>query len=269
MSLAVLTITCRKNPRFWEVGQSIMRTGLRPTWIVVDELYSSERLFEITRAAPELPFVYARPQASPARARGLPDHNRARNTALALADGLAARPRIVVFLEDQMVMSKGVLAVARVLRDDQCLRVPIFYSAQPLQPDSADAYAATSGVLRKAQAIATAGGCFAAPLQMLLSVGGFDEIYAGSYGKNDIDLFVRLERTGYQFLTSRGVAAVQWQDGIGRRAITDDIDALRDNGPAAKAAWRDLLSNKTRTRPLMPCDFSLLQKLILNGELFA
>jgi hypothetical protein len=257
-SIVVATITCRPDPeaRLPDMARTLayaadaLRGRASLTWLVIDEL---DR--DLGDLPPTGALVVRQTPARPSelRQRGLPDHNKARNSAIVCAHLLHAD--YVVFLDDQTVVTRsfGDVVLAAAARDAG-YRAVIKFLRDAVVPPSGEIDAHEAGGLDFVTCAATsvAGGCFGAPLKALLGVDGFDEAYSGQYGREDVECFVRLERAGLKWQTCKRAAALQLGTGApggaaDRARITTDRDALQ--GKRNKVLFKKLLADRTRTAP--------------------
>jgi hypothetical protein len=275
MKLSIITITCRPEPRFLDVANAIAGNlvaalaskAFTLSWIVVDDLLSSGS--PETRVAREAGlkrvvdgrFALYHVAPKPSKVRGpwretsedLPDQNNARNTGLAMA--MAINTDYVIYLDDctiptQSLLECAVLAAGKAV----CLRVPIVFKTDIAVPQDGKVSMGESGGMRLAPCKATtaAGGCFGMPIDALKAIGGFDEVYAGAMGKQDLDAFVRAERAGWKWMTSKRCAAIQLSKTHDKASVSRNDDAL--SGRASMQPWNDLLRDKQRFAPVIDCE---------------
>lgn len=293
MKLAIVTITCRPEPRFADMAKSIIGSILSVpdkskdheiVWIVVDEQLAAgtpegRRAREAGLAevvGDVLPVLHCVPK--PSKVRGptretpedLPDQNNARNTGLAVA--LAAEADYALYLDDCTVITQSTIqAVLVAAANDHCLRVPIIFKNDVLVPESGKVAMGETGGLHfvPCKATTAAGGCFGMPIAALLAISGFDEVYAGAMGKQDLDAFVRAERAGWKWMTTKRCAAIQLGKTHDKASVSRNDEAL--SGRASVKPWNDLLRDKTRTTPIVGVDLDELAEIAADhlDEMFA
>lgn len=266
MKLAVITPTCRREPRFDLMAQTIAANAAlghfeSVLWIVVDDrLWDPEaepaRRQQLADAIGTLSIqvVHVPPKPSPWRGpsrttdEDLPDHNGARNTGL----NFAGEADYIFFLDDCSVITKSTFTcLTEAAKHDACLRVPWFSTKAPLPvpPDGRVALHETGGLhLANCSAMTVAGGCFGAPKKAFADVGGFDEIYSGTRGKNDLDIALRMERFGYKWLTSRRCASIQLNKTHSSDEVSKNQKAL--SGIDGTKHWNALLKDRRRFLPV-------------------
>lgn len=286
-ALTVITPTCRTEPRFQEMADSI--AGQIPlagpyllTWVVVDDRLwydgAAERRAKLVEAvAGRFQVVHLPPKPSPWRGparvgpRGegdcdLPDHNGARNTGLAVAMTLyPASDHYILFVDDCTVLSQSVFTVAQVAAEKNAgLRVPISVKRNIAMPRDGRVPFGESGGLHlvPAKAVSVAGGCFGAPLEAFLRIGGFDEIYSGEAGKEDLDATVRIERLGVKWLTTKRCTAIQLLESHTKGEVTGSPEALAGRKNAQH--WNALIKDRSRTLPVAGIDLDQLSKDLLR-----
>lgn len=271
MNLAIITITCRPEPRFLDVANaiagSLIASGQRApeaAWIVVDDLLSGGS--PETRIAREaglkrvvddrFALYHVAPKPSPVRGpwretpEDLPDQNNARNTGLAMAVAIGAQ--YVVYLDDCTIPTQSLLQVAFLAAEKGvCLRVPIVFKSDIVVPKDGKVAMGESGGMHLAPCKATtaAGGCFGMPVDALKTINGFDEVYAGAMGKQDLDAFVRAERAGWKWMTSKRCAAIQLSKTHDKASVSRNDEAL--SGRPSMKPWNALLRDKQRFLPVV------------------
>lgn len=270
MKLAIVTITVRPEPRFADVANAIagnlLSTGKLDHdvgWIVVDECLSGPAETSAARAqvlkqavADRFPLIHVEPKPSRVRGRqrqtaeDLPDQNSARNTGLALAIALEAD--YVIYLDDCTIPTQSLLQVAFLAAEKgACLRVPIVFKQDIAVPQDGKVAMGESGGMHLVPCKATtaAGGCFGMPTAALEAICGFDEVYAGAMGKQDLDAFVRAERSGWKWMTSKRCAAIQLSKTHDKASVSRNDEAL--SGRASVKPWNALLKDKQRFLPII------------------
>lgn len=263
MKIAIITITCRDEPRFLEMARTIHAAGGDVTWIVVDDRLwypsANDRRAQLATIAKEnkLELVHIEPKPSAFRGpnvdEDLPDHNGARNTGV--AEALAIGADYLLFLDDCTVISTNTIKVVEAAAATQNgLRVRIFNEKDAFTvPPTGKIHKHEEGAITFVPVSATtvAGGCFGVPAKAVLEAGGFDEIYGGEVGKEDIDLCLRVERLGYRFVTTRACAAMQILASHTYENVTQSDGAWR--GVKNLDHWSALGADVKRTQPATPC----------------
>lgn len=258
--IAICTITARRDARLHDMAKTLTyaaraaRGRASLVWVVVDELHGEDRLpasvFE------DLEVFHVRPKPSSFRP-DLPDHNGARNTALAHA--LSAHVDYIVYLDDRTVVTRSFAdVVLACVRDATGYRATVKFVRDVAVPDNGLIDAHELGGLDFAPCAATtvAGGCFGAPAHAFEQIDGFDEAFSGQYGKEDLEAFVRLERIGIRWMATKRAVALQ----LGASApaspagtdttrvdITTDREALR--GRRNLVLFKKLIADRKRVRP--------------------
>lgn len=254
MHIAIVTITCRTDPRFADMAKTLahnvsrLGTDDEISWLIVD---GSERddladvIDEIGDAGMD-DIAIIGPPRSPWRDDGYPDPQTARNAALAeLSDA-----DYVVFLDDCTIVNnywlEQVVTCAHAGHGYRCAVATIPNTVVPDSGEFRWPHAAPD-MLAKCSATTVAGRCFGMPLEVLRAIGGFDMSYAGGMAKGDMDAFVRAERAGLVWMTNRRGWAVQ---------LTATHDAApigkRDHDARNQRLFDALLADPTRIEPLNP-----------------
>jgi hypothetical protein len=268
MKLSIVTITCRRQPLFKKMADTIAanlkNTPMDLIWICVDDRLwhenAAERRQELIDAV-DGRFTVRHEPPKPSRFRGparvsaqdLPDHNGARNTGLALALALSGKDSYVLYLDDCTLLSQSVFAVLKVAAEKfSGLRVPIFTKRDLNVPMNGVVTDHEIGGLHLVPCAETtvAGGCFGAPMSYLLGIDGFDEAYGGESGREDIDAFVRMSRLGLRWLTSKRCAAIQ----LLHTHTKDDVSLVAEahRGNSNRHLYAALLKDRRRTLPSTP-----------------
>ena len=263
--LALVTITCRPEPRFGDVANALTAGiigsgGPDLTWIVVDDVLWDEsrapqRRDQLAKAVDGRFALYHYPP-KPSKVRGpgrettedLPDQNNARNTGLAFAIALGAD--YVIYLDDCTIPTLSLLQCAMVAAEkNACLRVPIVFKNDIAVARDGRVLHGESGGLHfvPCKATTAAGGCFGMPTEALIDIGGFDEVYAGAMGKQDLDAFVRTERAGWKWITTKRCVAIQLGKTHDKASVSRNDEAL--SGRPSQKPWNALLRDKTRFMP--------------------
>jgi hypothetical protein len=276
--IGIVTTTAREDARLDLMARTIgfaakqAKDRAKFFWVIIDEKLDRSTAYG---TADGFVFTYP-PLPSVHRASGLPDHNRARNTGLAVALSKTASTNAdyIVFIDDRTLVTRSFADVVI-----EAARLGVGYRAtikflRDLQVGSdGDIDAHESGGLTfvKCQATSVAGGCFGAPAQRFIEVDGFDEAYSGQYGKEDVEAFVRLERAGVQWNMCKRAAALQLGTGApptaaDRKDITEDRDALQ--GKRNHMLFKKLLADRRRTLP-QGNGLKVAQETLMGRELFA
>jgi hypothetical protein len=266
MKLAIVTITCRPEPRFADMVKAIAgsisasKIEPKPYWIVVDDVLNAAETriarSEGLKRIVDSQFGLLHVQPKPSKVRGpwrttpedLPDQNNARNTGLTFA--IAMDADYVLYVDDCTVITQSTIqAVLACAEKNVCLRVPIVFKNDIVIPQDGKVSMGESGGFHfvPCKATTAAGGCFGMPIEALVGIGGFDEVYAGAMGKQDLDAFMRAERAGWKWVTTKRCAAIQLAKTHDKASVSRNDEAL--SGRASVKPWNNLLRDKTRFMP--------------------
>lgn len=248
MKLSVVTITCRANPRFKEMADTLFTSFRRAAtdavlqWIIVDdklwtqdgnerlapviEIY--ERLPADVRARIEIQHFPPPPTAhrSPDLSDPLPAHNSARNAALAVVEPES----YVVFLSDCTVVSADWVTVALDVASKNLGWRCQLYTVHDL-PMPCDGtpfrYRDAHDNLHPVVATTVAGPCWGVPAAMLVKIGGFDADYDGEDDMTEHEALIRLQRVGVSFVTTKRATCVRMRRSKLKADVTTREDAIR------------------------------------------
>jgi hypothetical protein len=261
MNIAVITITCRPDPRLEEMGKTLEASARRCNkakvgWIIVDELASArtdatiQTLMEINdrrvlgvQVVPPMPSEH---REGPAKR---PAHNSARNAGLRAAVGAD----YVVFLNDCALVTADFVSVANELGQmGKGWRVRSMLEHEVrVKPDPNSGelrFRDRADLFRPVLVTTVAGTCWGAPMAAFQAIGGFDLAYDGEDKNHDADAAIRLGRAGIAFVTTQRAIAVS----LRRTKNRDDISTDRASfvGVRNQALLRRLGTEPTRIHPL-------------------
>lgn len=248
MKLAVITPTCRSNPRYAEMARTLFASFRRAPpdteiqWIIVDErCWWSEaiaRMAEIDEAAATLPgevaqrlsvHLFAPP---PSNFRGpdvsdpLPAHNTARNAGLEAVDPDAA---YVIILSDCSAVTADWITVALDLAKQglgwKCRATTLFDHVIP--KDQPLKYQDCWDSLHPVRAETVAGPCWGVPREAIMAAGGFDSDYDGEDDLYDQEVLLRLARVGVSFVTTKRAGVVRMNRTRLKTEVTTRSSSLR------------------------------------------
>lgn len=198
-----------------------------------------------------------------------------------------ARGRIIIFLDDDMRVSKSFVAehiaahdghddrvvMGELLPDDKVYEMPLFERFHAHQNDNAAERHASAGTFAGYDVYT---GNLSLPRELFLRVGGFDP----TFFIEDTELGVRLELAGAQFVFSRRAAAVHASDHTSlaswlARSVTEGRDWVRlaRKHPTAHAAtpWSFFAKANPLSRPffavavLAPSATPTLARIVFRG----
>lgn len=276
MHASIITISCRKEPRFADMARSIvdslgnaLKAGkdISLDWVIVDELdrpkeeftaihkilKSSEDAIINLRVVPPLP--------SAAREARLPAHNSARNAGLRFIGD----SDYVVFLNDCTVVTSNWVStlndMAAMAIGWKCHQVTMV----DLKMDKPIVNGVTSDHQLRSVPPATVGKsvCWGAPRKAWMEIAGFDLAYDGqSYG-HDIEAAVRLTRVGVKFHTSFRAVAVR----LSRTAAKASPDKAAALAVENRKRLNDLMRKRDRILPeVSPTDAAKKERGEKRGE---
>ncbi len=270
MKLSVITITCRKAPRFGQMSAALAANLAKHKdvfleWIVVDERlwYDAdvrEEMFAEVVVEQEnkdrdgtwerLNLKHVAPKPSKWRGPDVevdrPDHNSARNTGLAYATG-----DYIAFVDDCTVVGgcwlETLLLCAALDGGYRCNVAPTREAVFRMPRTGLVHDREVADRLVEAAPTTIAGCAFGAPRAAFDAIGGFDESYGGESGCEDTDAFVRLSHTGLLFYSSRA----GWAYHIAGPRAHDDVCSLSEvfHAQANNRRYNALLGDRGRTGP--------------------
>jgi hypothetical protein len=268
MKLSVLTVTCRKDPRFAEMARALFWSFRRAPadseleWIVVDELLwredPNERAAPLVAALHSLPAdVQARihvehfaPPASDLRgpdiADPLPAHNTAANAGILAIDVASS---YVCYLADCTCVTGAWVTVALELATKglgwRCrassIHDGVIPQNGPLQhQDCHDNF-------HQVAATTVAGPCWGVPRETLITVGGFDTDYDGEDDLYAHEILLRIGRLPTQFVTTKRAGVLRLNKTRDKNDITTRKETLRPK--RNQIFFQHLGQDKTRILP--------------------
>lgn len=264
MLIAIVTPTCRENPRTIECSRTLAAAlrhapDVQLAWIIVDEKLrplehlidaKNPQVLEQLEAGRLQPFV-VQPLPSKHREPGpnkAPAHNAARSAGLLAAFNEGAE--YTVFLNDCNVVTYGIL---KVLAD--CAKQGVGYRAKmhdvydlPIPADGVVKHKDHHDLLRPIPVTSACGALWGAPTKSFADIKGFDLSYDGERYGNDLDCVVRLSRVGVTFVTTERAFVIQMR----RTKIAEEITTRKDvtHGERNHRLFNDLQRDTKRTLPL-------------------
>lgn len=264
MKLAIITPTCRSNPRLDELAKtlayalSVTAPEVSLHWYIVDEhnreietlTGSYDRLCQIAsghlleaRVIPPLPSKH--------RAAGVdraPAHNSALSAGLLAA--MTDTCDYAMFVNDCNVVTYNFINVAY-----DCQRQHLGFRAKmhevadmAVPPDGRVAYRDHFDLLRPIPAKNAVGVAWGAPMDAFSKIQGFDLSYDGEGLGGDLDAIIRLARTGVNFVTTERCFVIQMR----RTKIAEEITTRKDVRLSVrnKKLLQQLEREKQRITPL-------------------
>lgn len=261
MKIAIVTPTCRENPRSVEASRTLAASlacapeAVELVWIIVDEkgrkledLIDCDAMKVLGDRAkvdviPPLPSKHRVESANKA-----PAHNSARSAGLISAIGRGAD--YVVFLNDCNVVTYGTISVIA-----DCAKQGLGYRARmhevadmSIPPDGKIAYKDHHDLLRPIPTKTACGALWGAPMQKFEEIRGFDLSYDGERYGNDLDAIIRLSRVGVTFVTTERAFVIQLRRTKTSQEITTRKDVLK--GERNRALINQLMRDTKRIHPL-------------------
>lgn len=230
---------------------SLRRAGdVQLDWIIVDEL--GRNLIDLLGGVPDdldgafTVHVIAPPVSV---CRGgidkLPAHNTARNAGL----GEVSDAEYVVFLNDCNLVTIDWVSVAR-----DCAKQGVGWKCKahvihdmPTPPDGVVRMRDHNDLLRQVPTMTVAGSCWGAPADAFEAVGGFDTAYDGQHKNGDVDIILRMSRTGQTFVATERAFIVT----LRRTKVATEITTSKDAHAGARnqQLFNALQRDKDRIRP--------------------
>lgn len=220
VKLSIVTITARKDPRFQDMADAIARSLRKHPceleWVVVDywAWFDKRRNETIRRAVGErFEHQHLPPKPNPWQGpnritrQDYPAPNNARNTAYIVATGthIVGLDDCTIPVEDWLyyhqrfaTYNKGLCGSYASVKDVKVEKGQLLFADEPID------YTDMRNQLHKEGPQVCEGRWmygynFSVPLNNLVKINGFDELFDGELGCEDIDVGIRLERAGLTF----------------------------------------------------------------------
>ena len=258
IKIAVITPTCRENPRLSEMARTLHASLVRAdsvgiSWIVVDERDPGRVHRACDTLAPtghRFTVMGISPLPSPHRSGNKnPAHNSARMAGV--LEAYAQNADYLVFLNDCNVVTMDWAAVAR----DVALKgVGWKCKTHHLQDlavpeDGLVRMKDHHDLLRPVPHLTVAGACWGVPSAAFEQIGGFDLAYDGQRKGNDVDAIVRLSRIGMKFVTCERAYTVQLRRTKHDNEVSTNKEAFL--GHRNQKLLNELLRSPARTTPII------------------
>ena len=232
--LSVITCTARAEPRFALMADSLAAapSGVLE-WIVVNALlwYDAGARADALEAAvrgrfdvqhrPPKPTPWQGPTRAPEHPADLPHLNNARNTGI-----IAAHGEYLLFLDDCSVLAGPWPWCAKAAAQRGAAMQVSYHDLWRESDDPLEGFGPSNEIL-DVNGLAFCGSGSGCPLEAALAVNGFDEDFAGLAGDNDVEFFVRVERTRIPMLRFPGAVVAELAAGHGDAHVPRHRDRRR------------------------------------------